>query len=58
MKDNCHLYTDMAWLWPMWGDADTEYAHYCRYVTERIRQYATRRTATLLDIGCGAGRTS
>ena len=21
MKDTCHLYTDLAWLWPMWDDA-------------------------------------
>ena len=20
MEDTCRLYTDLAWLWPMWGD--------------------------------------
>lgn len=56
MKDTCHLYTDLAWLWPMWGDASTEYAHYCHYVTGLIRQHATRQATTLLDIGCGGGK--
>jgi SAM-dependent methyltransferase len=56
MKDTCHLYTDLAWLWPMWGDAATEYAHYCQHVTGLIRQYATRKATTLLDIGCGGGK--
>jgi SAM-dependent methyltransferase len=56
MKETCHLYTDLAWLWPMWGDAATEYAHYCQYVTGLIRQYAKRPVVTLLDIGCGGGK--
>jgi SAM-dependent methyltransferase len=55
MKDTCHLYTDLAWLWPMWGDA-AEYAHYCRHVAGLIRKYAKRPVATLLDIGCGGGK--
>lgn len=56
MKDTFRLYTDLAWLWPMWGDAATEYAHYCRHVTGLIRRYAGRPVATLLDIGCGGGK--
>lgn len=56
VKDTCHLYTDLAWLWPMWGDAATEYVHYCRHVTGLIRQYAKLPAATLLDIGCGGGK--
>jgi len=56
MNDTCHLYTDLAWLWPMWGDATTEYAHYCRHVTELIRRYAKRPARALLDIGCGGGK--
>ena len=56
MRDTCHLYTDLAWLWPMWGDAATEYAHYCQHVTCLIRQHAKRPVATLLDIGCGGGK--
>ena len=56
MKDTCHLYTDLAWLWPMWGDAATEYAHYCQHVSGLIRQYAKRPVVTLLDIRCGGGK--
>lgn len=40
----------------MWGDATTEYAHYCRHVTEWIHRHADRPVATLLDIGCGGGK--
>lgn len=50
------LYTDLAWLWPLWGDAATEYADYCRAVTALIRRHALRPIATLLDIGCGGGK--
>lgn len=56
MKDTCRLYTDLAWLWPLWGDAATEYAHYCRHVTGLIRRHARRPVATLLVIGCGGGK--
>ena len=40
----------------MWGDAATEYAHYCLHVSDLIRQYATRQATTVLDIGCGGGK--
>jgi SAM-dependent methyltransferase len=56
VNDTCRLYTGLAWLWPMWGDAVTEYAHYCRHVTGLIRQYAKLPATTLLDIGCGGGK--
>lgn len=56
MKETRHLYSDLAWLWPLWGDATTEYADYCRHVAERIREHSRRPAATLLDIGCGGGK--
>jgi ubiquinone/menaquinone biosynthesis C-methylase UbiE len=56
MKDTYRLYTDLAWLWPLWGEAATEYANYCQYVTGLIRRYTERQTITLLDIGCGGGK--
>jgi hypothetical protein len=40
VDDTYHLYTDLAWLWPMWGNAASEYARYCRHVTDLIRQHA------------------
>ena len=56
MNDTCRLYTDLAWLWPMWGDAATEYAPYCRHVTSLIQRHAKGPARTLLDIGCGGGK--
>ena len=56
MESTCRLYTDLAWLWPMWGDADGEYAQYCRYVAGLIERHAERPAGTLLDIGCGGGK--
>jgi SAM-dependent methyltransferase len=55
-KDTCRLYTDLAWLWPLWGDAAAEYADYCRRVAGLMRRYAGRPLVTLLDIGCGGGK--
>lgn len=56
MPETRHLYTDLAWLWPLWGDAHTEYADYSHYITGLIRQHAEKPATTLLDIGCGGGK--
>lgn len=56
MTDTRRLYTDLAWLWPMWGDAADEYADYCRHVARLIEQHSERPARTLLDIGCGGGK--
>ena len=56
MDSTCHLYTDLAWLWPLWGDASNEYANYCRHVVSLIRRHAERPIRILLDIGCGGGK--
>lgn len=56
MKSTCRLYTDLAWLWPMWGDVADECAHYCRHVAGLIERHATHPVRTLLDIGCGGGK--
>lgn len=56
MDNTCRLYTDLAWLWPMWGDAADDYAHYCRHVTGLIERHARRPATTLLNIGCGGGK--
>ena len=56
MDNTCRLYTDLAWLWPMWGAADDEYAHYCRHVASLIEQHAARPAGTLLNTGCGGGK--
>ena len=56
MADTCRLYTDLAWLWPLWGDATEEYADYCRHVTSLIEQYSGYPASTLLNVGCGGGK--
>lgn len=54
--DTRHLYTDLAWLWPLWGEVDAEYADYSERVKALINQYAQRPVKTLLNIGCGGGK--
>jgi trans-aconitate methyltransferase len=56
MANTARLYTDLAWLWPMWGDPAEEYAQYCRHVAGLIAQHAKHPARTLLDIGCGGGK--
>ncbi len=54
--DTIHLYTDLAWLWPMWGDYETEYFRYCEHVIRLIDRYAQPPARSLLDISCGGGK--
>ncbi|MFH7325683.1 class I SAM-dependent methyltransferase [Desulfurivibrio sp. C05AmB] len=50
------LYTDLAWLWPLWGDPATEYGRYCDQVVRLIEQQAGRPVNSLLNIACGGGK--
>ena len=56
MDNTWRLYTDLAWLWPLWGDAADEYAAYSRHVAALIERHAERPARTLLNIGCGGGK--
>ncbi|MBW6475885.1 MAG: hypothetical protein K0A95_02290 [Chromatiales bacterium] len=47
MPDTFHLYSDLAWLWPLWGDARTEYADYCQHLTALIHAHPTRPSGDL-----------
>ncbi len=49
------LYSDLAWLWPLWGNP-SEYAAYCENATRPIRKYAKRDVKRLLNICCGGGK--
>ena len=51
-----HLYSDYAWLWPLWGDADGEYAEWCAMVHQLMTAHARRELHTLLNLGCGGGK--
>lgn len=50
------LYSDLAWLWPHWGDMNGEYSHWCNHVTDLMHRYARRPLRTLLNMGCGGGK--
>jgi hypothetical protein len=50
------LYTDLAWLWPLWGDHEAEYASYSSHVRELIEAHARRPVDSLLVISCGGGK--
>ena len=50
------LYTDLAWLWPLWGDHETEYADYSAHVAGLILQHARRPVESMLVISCGSGK--
>jgi SAM-dependent methyltransferase len=50
------LYTDLAWLWPLWGDHTTEYARYCEHVVRLIEKHTEHPVKSLLDISCGGGK--
>ncbi len=52
------LYSDLAWLWPLWGDPDGEYAEWCAHVVEMIAKHAKREVRTLLNLGCGGGKNA
>jgi len=55
-SDTFRLYTDLAWLWPLWGNHETEYARYCDHVIRLIRRYSLSPVVSLLDISCGGGK--
>ncbi len=50
------LYSDLAWLWPLWGDPDGEYAEWCAHVVAMIDEHAKCEVQTLLNLGCGGGK--
>lgn len=50
------LYSDLAWLWPYWGDPAGEYAAFSHAVVRWLEQHARRPLETLLDIACGGGK--
>jgi SAM-dependent methyltransferase len=52
------LYSDLAWLWPLWGDPDGEYAEWCAHVVAMIEKHAKREVRKLLNLGCGGGKNA
>jgi len=54
-EETNRLYTDLAWLWPIWGSPE-EYADYCHHVVRLISEHAQISVRSLLNIGCGGGK--
>lgn len=55
-ENTFRLYSDLAWLWPLWGNPDGEYADWCAHVTALIGKHSRRETISLLNMGCGGGK--
>lgn len=53
-----HLYSDLSWLWPLWGDshAGSEYEKYCNFIISKVETLAQRKLQSLLNLGCGGGK--
>ncbi len=49
------LYSDLSWLWPLWGEVE-EYRAESEALVAAARRHATGPVRTLLDAGCGGGK--
>ncbi len=51
------LYTDLAWLWPLWESLE-DYRAECDFYSRCIQKHSRIDARTLLDLGCGGGKTA
>lgn len=58
MESRFRLYTDLAWLWSLWGDPAEEYATYDHHVIDLMERHAQRPVDSLLNIDCGGGKNA
>lgn len=58
MQPTNRLYSDLAWLWPLWGTHDTDYAEYAGHVVAAVQAHAQRPVEHMLNIGCGGGKNA
>ncbi len=56
MSDQYRLYSDLSWLWRMWGDPAGEYAEYTGRLVDWLDRYGHGKYRTALDLGCGGGK--
>jgi ubiquinone/menaquinone biosynthesis C-methylase UbiE len=62
-EDSLRLYGDLAWIWPMWGDADDTsdpngYPAWCERMTELIGKYSKQPVHSILNMACGGGKNA
>lgn len=51
------LYSDLAFLWPLWGELEIEYGPHAAWLAERLRAAARREIHDVLVLSCGEGKT-
>jgi len=51
------LYSDLAWLWPIWEDVEV-YREESEIFSRLIKKHTLIRVQSLLDIGCGGGKNA
>ena len=56
-QDAPRLYSDLAWLWPLWEDVE-EYRAEVDFYVDLIMRRARIEPRTILDLGCGGGKTA
>ena len=47
MRESIKLYSNLSWLWRMWGDPEEDYAPYNRYVMSWLKWLQKRHTGVL-----------
>jgi SAM-dependent methyltransferase len=56
-KKTNRLYSDLAWLWPIWEDVEV-YREESQLFARLIRKHAKIKVHALLDVGCGGGKNA
>lgn len=52
---NERLYSDLAWIWPLWEPVE-EYRNESDYIVTETEQQIQRPIVSILDLGCGGGK--
>jgi len=50
------LYSDLAWLWPLWEGVEA-YRAETEFYIQLVDKYSRIQAETILDMGCGGGKT-
>jgi len=51
------LYSDLAWLWPLWEEP-SDYAPWCDAAARLIKQYSLIEARSVLNMACGGGKSA
>lgn len=53
--NNQRLYSDLAWIWPLWEPVD-DYRDETTFIIAEAEHLMQQRIGTILDLGCGGGK--